>query len=154
MTTETRISRRRFVAASGALMTFALLPAGAQATPHAVREAMLARFGQRDIRDGRVTLQIPPLAENGNSVSMRVDVDSPMTEDDFVQSIHVFAPENPLPDVASFFLTPACGQASVATRIRLGNSQVITAVAEMSDGALWSATAKTVVTIAACVDPL
>lgn len=153
MSTDRPINRRRFMSASGALLAVSLLPLDAHATPKAVQDAMARQFGDRPIRTGRVALQVPPLAENGNSVSMRVDVDSPMSADDFVTAIHVFAPENPLPEVASFSLTPACGRASVATRIRLSDSQVINAVAELNDGTLWSATAKTVVTIAACVDP-
>ena len=92
------------------------------------------------------------LSENGNSVNLSVEVDSPMTEDDHVTSIQVFSPENPLPDVLKVYLGPRAGRARVTTRMRMADSQTVTAIAEMNDGSLWSGTGKTIVTIAACVD--
>jgi sulfur-oxidizing protein SoxY len=101
-----------------------------------------------------VTLEIPALAENGNSVPMTIDVDSPMTADDHVRSLRVFSEKNPLPQVATYRFSPTAGRARIATRIRLAGSQVITAIAEMNDGSLWSGSAKTIVTLAACIGPI
>lgn len=67
---------------------------------------------------------------------MELKVDSPMTEDDYVKRIHVFAPENPLIDVASFNFVPRRSVARVSTRIRLAKPQFVVAVAEMGDGTL------------------
>lgn len=106
------------------------------------------------INTGRVHLVAPALAENGNSVPLEVRVESPMTPADHVAEIRIFAEKNPVPLVATFRLSAASGRAHVTTRIRYGDSQTITAVARMSDGTLWSGTAKTIVTLAACVEPL
>ncbi|MFT5692083.1 MAG: sulfur-oxidizing protein SoxY [Oceanicoccus sp.] len=111
-------------------------------------------YGEEKISEGRVHLNTPPLAENGNSVSLVVEVDSPMTENDYVQEIRIFADKNPVPNLASFRFFPASGKAKISTRIRLSNSQIITAVARMNDGTLWSGTSETIVTLAACVEPL
>ncbi|MEJ1161908.1 SoxY-related AACIE arm protein [Prosthecomicrobium sp. N25] len=101
---------------------------------------------------GRVALEIPPLVENGNSVPLTIRVDSPMTEADHVATIAVFNEKNPQPFVARFHLGPWSGRAEVGTRIRLGDSQKIVAVAALSDGTFWSGAADLVVTLPACVE--
>ena len=95
---------------------------------------------------------MPPLVDNGNSVGLSVAVDSPMTPGDHVRRIAVFNEKNPQPNVATFHLTPRSGRASVSTRIRLADSQTVTAVAEMSDGTFWSDRADVIVTLAACLE--
>jgi sulfur-oxidizing protein SoxY len=104
------------------------------------------------VTPGRVTLAVPPLIENGNVVPLTVAVDSPMTEADHVRRVHVFNEKNPQPHVATFHLGPRSGRASVSTRIRLADSQRLVAIAELSDGSLWSAAVEVVVTLAACVE--
>ncbi len=130
----------------------ALLPVTLNATPEEMQAAIRQTFGSTPISDGRVTLSLPPLAENGNSVRLTVTVESPMTESDYVKSIHVLSEANPFPRLATFYLGPRTGKAEVSTRIRLAQSQIVTALAEMSDGSVWSGTAETVVTLAACID--
>jgi sulfur-oxidizing protein SoxY len=83
-------------------------------------------------------------------VPLTVSVESPMTAADHVKAIHIFADKNPTPDVASFQLTPAMGRASADTRIRLGQTQDVVAIAEMSDGTLFMARAEVKVTIGGC----
>lgn len=110
-------------------------------------------FGDVVVKEGRVSLDIPALVENGSSVPLAITVDSPMTPDDHVKAIHVFAPENPLPTVSRFDLGPRNGRAHVKTTIRLATSQDLHVVAQMSDGSLWRASAEIEVTTAACFDP-
>lgn len=104
------------------------------------------------VREGRVKLEMPPLAENGNSVTLTVTVDSAMTAADRVASIHIVAEKNPIADVVKFHLGPLAGSARVTTAIRLATTQTITAIAQMSDGSLWSGTAEVIVTLAACTE--
>ena len=106
------------------------------------------------MRKGKVTLDLPPLVENGNSVPMTVTVASPMTSENRVKAIHVFNEKNPQANVVSVRLGPRAGKASVSTRIRLADTQKITAIAEMSDGTYWSDTQDVVVTLAACLEDL
>jgi sulfur-oxidizing protein SoxY len=75
-----------------------------------------------------------------------------MTAADHVKAIHVFNEKNPQPNVVSMRLGPRAGKASVATRIRLADSQKVIAVAEMSDGSFWSDEVEVVVTLAACLE--
>ena len=44
------------------------------------------------------------------------------------------------------------GRAAVTTRIRLGDSQRVRAIAQMSDGSFWQGDAATLVTLAACTE--
>ena len=95
---------------------------------------------------------MPPLVENGNSVPITVSVDSPMTATDHVRAIHIFNEKNPQPNVISVKLGPRAGRASFSTRIRLADSQTVTAIAELSDGSFWSDDIDVIVTLAACVE--
>ncbi len=124
----------------------------ASASPETMAEAIRDFTGGAEPAEGRVTLEIPLLVENGNSVPMSITVDSSMTAEDHVAEIAVFNERNPLPDVVRFRPTPALGQAVFQTRIRLGDTQKITAIARMSDGSLWSAAMTVIVTAPACVE--
>jgi sulfur-oxidizing protein SoxY len=126
----------------------------ARATPETMRAAIRNVVGTAQVRKGRVELDVPPLVENGNTVSLVVSVDSPMTATDYVKSIHVFNEKNPLPNVIGVRLGPRAGKAKIATRFRLADTQMVTAIAEMSDGSFWSASADMIVTMAACVENL
>lgn len=144
-------SRRTLIRLGAGGVLIAATPLPAFATPDDVKAAQQELFGNRTIREGRVRLKLPAIAENGYSVPLSVEVDSPMTEDDHVRQIAIFSPRNPISSVARFQFGPRAGRAAVATRIRLGGTQTVQAVAEMSDSRLWSGSAQTVVTLAACV---
>jgi sulfur-oxidizing protein SoxY len=126
----------------------------AMATPDQMRAAIHSVFGTAQIRVGRVKLDVPPLVENGNTVSLVVVVESPMTATNYVKSIHVFNEKNPQPNVIAVHLGPRAGRAKISTRFRLADTQTVTAIAAMSDGTLWSASADLIVTMAACVESL
>jgi sulfur-oxidizing protein SoxY len=144
-------SRREILAAGvGALALIVARPA--RATSESMAGAIKAFIGEAEVREGRVTLEIPPLVENGNSVPLTVKVDSPMTPQDFVKAIAIFNERNPQPNVALFYLNPRAGRATVSTRIRLGDSQNIVAIAQLSDGTFWSDKAELIVTLPACVE--
>jgi sulfur-oxidizing protein SoxY len=115
--------------------------------------AAIANFaGNAPVRSGRVTLDVAPLVENGNTVPITVAVQSPMTDADHVSAIAVFNEKNPQRDVAVFRIGARAGRATVATRIRLATSQQLVAVAQMSDGSYWSHAVDVIVTLAACVE--
>ena len=96
-------------------------------------------FGERSITPGKVTLTMPRIAENGNVVPVTVGVDSPMTPQAYVKSIHLFAHKNHVPRMLDVTLGPHNGRAVVTSRVRVATSQQIMAVAAMSDDSLWSA---------------
>ena len=153
--TPLRIRRgrtRRDVLAGGAGLVAALSARPSAATPAQMDAAIRAFAGEAEIHAGKVKLDVPLLVENGNSVPLTVSVDSPMTASDFVKAIAVFNEKNPQPNVAHFMLGPRAGRASVSTRIRVGDSQTLKAIAELSDGTFWSASAEVVVTLPACAE--
>jgi sulfur-oxidizing protein SoxY len=119
-----------------------------------LQSAIRKVVGESALNPGRVTLDLPPLVENGNSVPIAVVVESPMTAADHVKAIHIFNEKNPQPNVVSFHLGPRAGRANVSTRVRLSDSQKVVAIAELSDGSFWSGSADVIVTIAACMEDL
>jgi len=142
-------SRRR---ALGALFTGAILLVvrPAKATPDELVVALRETFGERQIARGKVKLTMPRLAENGSVVPVTISVDSPMTQQDYVRSIHLFAEKNHVPRILEAQLGPYNGRAVVTSRVRVATSQQITAVAVMSDDALWSAAVDVEVVTSEC----
>ena len=126
----------------------------AAATPATMQRAIRQVVGEAPVRKGKVTIDVPALVENGNTVALAIEVDSPMTEQDHVKAIHVFNEKNPLPNVISARLSPRAGRARIATRFRLADTQTIVAIAELSDGSFWSASADVIVTLQACLESL
>jgi len=115
-------------------------------------EAIKKITGSAKIQEGRVTLTIPPLVENGNLVVLKVSVESPMTANDYVRAIHVIAEGNPLPNIFTAYLTPRSGTANITTRVRLADSQRVWAIVQMSNGSFWQGSAETLVTLSACTE--
>ena len=135
---------------AGALLVSVLpRPAAAQMQP-ATAEAVRKFTGGKPVAEGRITLRLPPIAENGNTVPLTVSVESPMTAADHVKRVAIFADKNPTADVGVFHFTPACGRAQADTRMRLGATQDVVAVAEMSDGRFFTAKVEVKVTIGGC----
>jgi len=145
-------NRRQFVRAMSGLAVAPLMPApaAAQADPFA---PLIAAFTKgAPVREGRVTVDTPNLADNGNAVPLRIVVDSAMDAADHVQRITVLSEKNPRPVIATFHLGPRAGRAVVTTRVRLNGAQRLMAVAELNDGTFWAGSTYVVVTSTACWD--
>ena len=143
------MKRRDFLGgAAGALA----LPRAALAQVDPLDPLVRALANGAPVRKGKVTLVLPQLADNGNSVPIRIAVDSPMTAADHVKSIHLYSERNPVPNMANFYLGPRAGKAEINSRVRLAGSQRVTAVAKLSDGSFWYDAAPIVVTLSACLD--
>lgn len=166
MSTEARItvSNRRDVLLSGAagMAVLALFGASNTAfgqgagTAHPApdagtwEQALKKIVGDAKPIEGRMNLDIPEIAENGNTVPFSVTAESPMTEKDYVKAVHVLSTGNPQPGIATFKFTPDSGRATVASRMRLARTQDIVAVAELSDGQFLLGRRTVKVTIGGC----
>ena len=139
---------RRHVLVLGAGL-LASLPAWSQDELSAAVSAFAAG---KKVNEGKVTIDIAPLVENGNTVPVTLAVDSPMTADQHVKTIALFNERNPQREVVQFTLGPRAGRARVSTRIRLATSQKLVAVARLSDDSVWSQTVEVIVTLAGCVE--
>jgi sulfur-oxidizing protein SoxY len=114
-------------------------------------EEVINKFtGGKKPATGRVKLDVPEIAENGNTVPMTVSVESPMTAQNYVQEVLVVVDGNPRAGVAKFNFSPATGIAEANTRIRLASTQNLTAIAKMSDGNFFAVTKEVKVTIGGC----
>lgn len=136
-----KLTRRQALAAGGgaalALALQVLVPDAADASPTDAKKMLADLTGGAPLKKGRVHVLLPKLTDKGPFTRITVTVDSPMTDDDFVKAVHLVAERNTVPEVASFFFTPMNGKAEVTTRIRLKKTQIIVAVAEMSDGTVY-----------------
>jgi sulfur-oxidizing protein SoxY len=144
--------RRQFAAAAGALALLAVAqrPASAQQPEPLWQQALKTLVGDAKPIEGKVLLELPEIAENGNTVPLTVSVDSPMTATDYVKAIHVLATENPQPGVATFRFTPLSGKASAASRMRLARTQEVIGLAELNDGKFLIGRRTVKVTIGGC----
>ncbi len=143
-------SRRDAFKLAGLAGLSLLVASPALATPEEVASAIGKAYGDRKFASGKIKMDVPEIAENGLVVPINVEVESPMTDADYVKAVHVYAEGNPLPNVISYKFTPACGKASASARMRLAQTQDVVCVAEMSDGSLYKAKATIKVTIGGC----
>jgi len=127
-----------------------LLPNLAQADAASAEAAVKKAAGGKTLADGKITLDLPQIAENGNTVPIGFEVESPMSDSDYVKTVHIFADKNPEPDVAVFHFTPSSGRAKASTRMRMAKTQNVIAVAEMSNGTVYMAKSEVKVTIGGC----
>ena len=148
---KTETSRREALALAGLAGLAALLAPRMSFADAAMVDAEIKKlYGDKKFDSGKIKLDVPEIAENGLVVPITVDVESPMTDADYVKAVHVFADGNPLPGIVSYKFTPACGKASASTRMRLAQTQNIICIAEMSDGKLYSTKSSVKVTIGGC----
>jgi sulfur-oxidizing protein SoxY len=150
MSFEQAVSRRTVVQAIGVGLAITAAPAMAFATAAQVEEEFKKTFGGRTAKDGRIKLDLPTIAENGLVVPLNFEVESPMTDKDFVKAVHIFAEGNPNPLVAAFHFSALVPKAAAQIRIRLAQTQNIVAYAEMSNGDVFAAKKEVKVTIGGC----
>jgi sulfur-oxidizing protein SoxY len=134
----TGLTRRELFLASAAGFASATIVSPAKASDEVDEAAELIKrlTGRTATASDRLHLVMPQTFPNGYTVPMNVDIDSPMTENDYVRYVRVVAPRNPLIVVATFHFVPQRSQPRVSTRIRLAEPQDVLAFAELNDGTL------------------
>lgn len=143
--------RRTFLTLAGiGVVGISTIPFAAEATPQETQSKIDEISAGRPVNEGRINIVLPEIAENGGTVPVSVDVTSPMSKDDFVKTVHIFADDNPLPEVANYYFGPHNGKASISMRIRLGKTQKVLAMAEMNNGELFIARKEIKVTLGGC----
>ena len=144
------LSRRQVLAGSaGALAAASFGVQPAQAANNA-QDLIKAFTGGKAATEAKVKLDLPEIAENGNTVPMTVTVESPMSEQSYVSDVLVVADGNPRGGIVTFHFSPASGVAEANTRIRLAETQNVVAVAKMNDGSFFKASKQVKVTIGGC----
>lgn len=122
----------------------------AAASAEEAMKQVMAFAGGKEPAAGKVKLSAPEIAENGNTVPISIAVDSPMSAEDYVESVMIVAQGNPRPGVATFKFSPMSGVAEASTRMRLAKTQKVMAVAKMSNGAVFMDARDVKVTIGGC----
>jgi sulfur-oxidizing protein SoxY len=143
-------NRRQTLALGAGVAAVAIFGATPALAKNDADEAIKKFTGGKIPVQGKVKLDLPEIAENGNTVPMTVSVESPMTEASHVTEVLIVGDGNPNGGMVTFHFTPASGVAEANTRIRLAATQDITAVAKMSDGTFFTAVKQVKVTIGGC----
>ena len=133
-------------------LTFRATPALAQTEEEPEVAAFKTFLAGRKPRTGRLKLDIPRIADNGNVVPVRIVMAGPFAAGAELRTIHLFSEKNPVPQMAVFHFPVAVPRVEVESRVRMAGSQRVAAVATMADGSLYAATADIVVTVSACLD--
>ena len=144
--------RRRWLQSGAALALLPWIPGHAAADELPQIPAMTAFLAGRKPVSERVRLTLPQLADNGQTVPMKVAVDGPFTPATRVTAINLFSESNPVPEMAAFEFPAFVERIEVESRVRLAASQRIVAVASLADGTLLASAAEVIVTIAGCMD--
>lgn len=143
------LDRRAILSGAATVVAWSVLGPQAHADDQVAKEIAKVTGGKTPA-EGKIKLDLPSIAENGLVVPLGFEVESPMTDADFVRHVHFFAEGNPNPLVASFHFTSAIPKASGQIRIRLAQTQNVIAIAEMSDGKFYTARKEVKVTIGGC----
>ena len=101
---------------------------------------------------GGLSLDIPTIAETGTSVPIVLFVNAASLGTRRVARFGVLAPMNPRPVALEIELGSALAQARLTTSIRLGATQDVIGVAQLSDGTLWQHSVNVHLTGSACFD--
>ncbi|MFP4559903.1 MAG: thiosulfate oxidation carrier protein SoxY [Thiohalorhabdus sp.] len=109
-------------------------------------EAFKEALGTTDIQDGKVNLKAPTIAENGAVVPITISSD---LDSDEVAKLHLFVAENPAPYVAQFHMLET-GTPEVSTRIKMGETSDVIAVAETKNGDFYKTSEEVRVTVGGC----
>lgn len=148
-----QLSRRATLALGAGGAAFTVFGWGASPAWAGAKEAadQIAKFtGGKIATAGKVAIELPEIAENGNTVPFSVTVDAPMSADNYVSEVMIVAEGNPNPGVATFHFSPMSGKAEASTRIRLATTQNIIAVAKTSKGEFYTGQKLVKVTIGGC----
>ena len=135
------LTRRDTLAIGLGASAVVMLPMAALAD--AVEDAVAAYTGGAALEDGGVTITAPEIAENGNTVPISVEAPG-------ATEIALIATGNPTPNVGRFTFGPGSGAPMIATRIRLGRTQDVMAIAKMADGTFKTTRVEVKVTIGGC----
>ena len=144
------ISRRNAIAlmlgTAGYIMSSGIAFAG--------KEKVLKRIDEitkgKGAKELDIFLDLPEIAENGNQVKVNFEIESEMTEENYIKNVYILADGNPAPDVAKFSFTPDMGMCSATTRIRLSKTQNVVLVAENNKNEYFMTKSKVKVTIGGC----
>lgn len=121
-----------------------VVPLVAEATPEEVVASIVETFCSSPLAGGPVEIDLPPLAESGNSVPMTVRV-----LQSGVKRLAVFSEHNPRPKICEVPFGPALADPALTTNIRLSSTQAVVCVAEMLDGSPIVARREVKVTVGA-----
>lgn len=150
MGVKLEVDRRAVLQAIGAGLAVVVVPGLALATPEQVQEEFKKVFGGKATKEGKIKLDLPTIAENGLVVPLNFEVESPMTEQDYVKTVHFFAEGNPNPLIAAFHFTPQIPKAAAQICVRLAQTQNVIGYAQMSNGDVYVAKKEVKVTIGGC----
>lgn len=148
------MKRRAFLEFTGAAIAISALPSAAQNfQPSQDISPLIANITQGvPIEVSGVAIELPAIAENGNSVPLHVKVASPMSATDRVEALYIFAERNPRPLVATLHFGKGAARAEISTRMRLAGTQKVTVLAQLSGNRFRSGQVEVLVTSAACLD--
>jgi sulfur-oxidizing protein SoxY len=143
-------TRRDFLTTAAGAAAFVVAPGAAMAEPADVAAAIAKAFGDKKPVEGKIKLDLPSIAENGLVVPLNFEVESPMSESDYVKAVRLYAEGNPSPILAEYHFSSMAPKAAAQIRIRLAKTQNIIAIAETSKGEVFSAKKEVKVTIGGC----
>ncbi|MCQ9616146.1 sulfur oxidation protein SoxY [Paenalcaligenes niemegkensis] len=95
-------------------------------------------------------LDMPVLGDNPAAVPVKAIVELPITPDSYCEELIILAEGNPRPLACRFKFTPLTGRAEVAVRLRLIETQTVSALARMNDGRVLMARQHITVTAGGC----
>ena len=139
----TQLTRRQTIMTGSGLIAATLLPIPVVAAIHPDVGVPDDFTGGSPLNSGNIILDTPEIAENGNTVPIKVSAPGAV-------EIRVYAMGNPLPGVTAVSFGALAASQSTSTRVRLAGTQDVLAIARMADGNFISTSKQVKVTIGGC----
>jgi len=136
---------------SGRLLALPVPALGDPEVPNEIVAGILKNlFGDRPIRKGNISLDMPLVAEDGRVVPVFIESHLPMTAEQYVKAVHLIVDFNPDPHLAAYHLTPALGSVEIQTRIKMKRTTWVRAILETNTGDVWADYARVNVSLNGC----
>jgi sulfur-oxidizing protein SoxY len=100
--------------------------------------------------EGKIKLVMEEKPSNAMKAPVEITVNHPMTQNDYISKIHLFAPKNKFSHAITANYTPKSGMAYLYTEMRVGFPQDVVILAETNKGQIFKITKNIKVEASGC----
>jgi sulfur-oxidizing protein SoxY len=145
-------TRRRVLAGAVAAVALRAVPLRAAAAGLPEIPELTIMLAGRTPKHERLVLEVPRIAEDGNTVPAKITLPGPFAPDAPLVKLALFSERNPVRTIIALDYPVPVARVELETRIRLAGTQQLVALAMLADQTIYVAVAEVEVAASACLD--
>ena len=145
-------TRRRVLAGAAAAAALRAVPLHAAVAGLPDIPELTIMLAGRTPRRERLSLELPRIAEDGNTVPSRITLPGPFAPNAPLVKLALFSERNPVRTIIALDYPVPVSRVEFETRVRLAGTQRLVALALLADQTAYVAVAEVEVAASACVD--